>query len=117
MVKKLPANAGDVGLIPGSGRSPGEGNGTYSSTLAWRILWTEEPGGLTVHESYNPLSQTTQQLSSGRHKKAALTPLGEFHLLTWNETMDCFSTTAAKLLTLIDCGDMKLKSPNFLIGL
>ena len=27
VVKKLPADAGDVGLIPGSGRSPGEGNG------------------------------------------------------------------------------------------
>ena len=27
MVKNLPANAGDVGPIPGSGRSPGEGNG------------------------------------------------------------------------------------------
>ena len=27
MVKKLPANAGDVGLIPESGRSPGEGKG------------------------------------------------------------------------------------------
>ena len=27
MVKNLPANAGDLGLIPGSGRSPGEGNG------------------------------------------------------------------------------------------
>ena len=27
VVKKLPANAGDVGLIPGSGRSPGEGSG------------------------------------------------------------------------------------------
>ena len=27
MVKNLPANAGDEGLIPGSGRSPGEGNG------------------------------------------------------------------------------------------
>ena len=27
VVKKLPANAGDVGVIPGSGRSPGEGNG------------------------------------------------------------------------------------------
>ena len=26
MVKNLPANAGDVGLIPGSRRSPGEGN-------------------------------------------------------------------------------------------
>ena len=24
--KESPANAGDVGLIPGSGRSPGEGN-------------------------------------------------------------------------------------------
>ena len=26
VVKNLPANAGDVGLIPGSERSPGEGN-------------------------------------------------------------------------------------------
>ena len=27
VVRNLPANAGDVGLIPGLGRSPGEGNG------------------------------------------------------------------------------------------
>ena len=27
MVKNLPANAGDMGSVPGSGRSPGEGNG------------------------------------------------------------------------------------------
>ena len=27
VIKNLPANAGDVGLIPASGRSPGEGNG------------------------------------------------------------------------------------------
>ena len=27
MVKNPPANAGDMGSIPGSGRSPGEGNG------------------------------------------------------------------------------------------
>ena len=27
MVKNLPANTGDMGLIPGSGRFPGEGNG------------------------------------------------------------------------------------------
>ena len=26
MIKNPPANAGDVGLIPGSGRSPGGGN-------------------------------------------------------------------------------------------
>ena len=49
MVKNLPANAGDIrvlGLISGSGRSPGGGHGTYSSVLAWRVPWTEEPGGL-----------------------------------------------------------------------
>ena len=27
VVKNLPANAGDLGSIPESGRSPGEGNG------------------------------------------------------------------------------------------
>ena len=27
VVKNPPANAGDAGAIPGSGRSPGEGNG------------------------------------------------------------------------------------------
>ena len=32
--------------IPGSGRSPGEGMATYSSTLAWKIPWMEEPGRL-----------------------------------------------------------------------
>ena len=38
-------NTGDPGSIPGSGGSPGEGN-THSSVLAWRIPWTEDPGGL-----------------------------------------------------------------------
>ena len=27
VVKNLPANAGDMGSVPGLGRSPGEGNG------------------------------------------------------------------------------------------
>ena len=42
MVKNPPANAGDLGMIPGLQKSLGEGN----SILAWEILWTEEPGGL-----------------------------------------------------------------------
>ena len=40
MVKSLSVNAGDtgdMGSVPGSGRSPGEGNGTHSSILAWGI--------------------------------------------------------------------------------
>ena len=39
-------SAGDPGSIPQSGRSPGGGNGNKASILAWRILWTEGPGGL-----------------------------------------------------------------------
>ena len=46
MVKNLPANAVDMGSIPGSGRSPGEGNGNHSSILAREIPWKEETGRL-----------------------------------------------------------------------
>ena len=56
VVKKLPASAAnirEVGLILGSGsRSLGqedpleEGMAIYSSSLAWRIPWREEPGRL-----------------------------------------------------------------------
>ena len=48
-VKNMLANAGnigDVGLIPGSESPPENEMATYSSILAWSILWTEEPGGL-----------------------------------------------------------------------
>ena len=38
--------AGDLGLIPGRGRSPGELNGYALQYIAWEIPWTEEPGGL-----------------------------------------------------------------------
>ena len=44
VVRNLSANAGDTGLIPGSGRSLGEENGTQSSVLAWEISWTEKHG-------------------------------------------------------------------------
>ena len=45
-LKNLPANAGDVGSIPESGRSPGEEMATHSSILAWEVPWTEESSGL-----------------------------------------------------------------------
>ena len=46
VVKNSAGNAGNLGSIPGWGRSPGEGNAAHSSILAWRLPWTEEPGGL-----------------------------------------------------------------------
>ena len=42
--KESACSVGDLGLIPGLGRSPGEGKGYPLGILAWRILWTEEPG-------------------------------------------------------------------------
>ena len=39
-------NVGDLGSTTGLGRSPGEGKLTHSSTLAWKIPWTEEHGRL-----------------------------------------------------------------------
>ena len=44
--KESTCSAGDPGLIPGLGRSPGEGHGLHSSILAWRSPWTQEPGEL-----------------------------------------------------------------------
>ena len=49
VVKNLPANARDArneGSIPGSGRSPGVGNGNPLQYCWLEILWAEEPGGL-----------------------------------------------------------------------
>ena len=47
--KEYTCNVGDaeaMSSIPGSGRSLEEGMATHSSILAWRIPWTETPGGL-----------------------------------------------------------------------
>ena len=45
-VKASAHNAGGLGLIPGLGRSPGEGNGNPLQYSCQRIPWTEKPGGL-----------------------------------------------------------------------
>ena len=48
-VKNPPANtrdSKDLGLIPGSRRSPGVGSGNPLHYSCWKIPWTEEPGVL-----------------------------------------------------------------------
>ena len=44
--KESACNAGDGGLIPELGSSPGEGNGNPLHILACRIPWAKEPGRL-----------------------------------------------------------------------
>ena len=46
VVKNPLTSAGDVGSIPGLGKSLKKEMATHSSTLAWRIPWWEEPGRL-----------------------------------------------------------------------
>ena len=60
MVKNPPANEGDVGLILGSGRSPGKSKerATQSSILSQEIPWPEEPDQATVHEVAKELDMT-----------------------------------------------------------
>ena len=61
VVKNLPANTGDVkdiGSIPGSGRSTEEGLESYPIILAWRIPWTEKPGGAQGPQGFKQSAMT-----------------------------------------------------------
>ena len=49
--KESACNAGHPGSIPRLGRSLEKGLATHSSILAWRIPWTDEPGGLQSKRS------------------------------------------------------------------
>ena len=63
MVKNPPVNAGDMDLIPGSGRFLAEGNGTHSSILTWEVPWTEEPGSLQFMGSQKNQTQLNNKFS------------------------------------------------------
>ena len=86
VVKNLPANAGHLGLIPRSGRSPGEGNGNPSHLLlAWEIPWKDEHGRLqsmglprVVHDL---ATKPPPPYMGGRNKK-----------FIWNEIIYSFSS-------------------------
>ena len=51
MVNNLPANVGDLGLIPGLGRFPDGGHGNPLQFVPGESPWTEEPGGLQSRKS------------------------------------------------------------------
>ena len=62
MVKDLPANEGDAGLVLGQEDPLEEGIATHSSILAWTIPWTE---GYSLW-GYKELDMT-QQLNKSKH--------------------------------------------------
>ena len=81
---KETAHAGDMGSIPGSGRSPKGGMATHSSILAWGMLWTEEPGRL--HSPWSHIeSGMTEQLSTHHWGDAFPLP-GSGNFLCWGRS-------------------------------
>ena len=58
VVKNLPANAGDVGLIPGLGRSPGGGNGNPLQYSCLGNPTDREAWRATVHGVAKELDMT-----------------------------------------------------------
>ena len=59
--KASACNVGDPGSTRGLGRSPAKEMATHSSILAWKIPWTEEPGGLQSVE----LQRVRHDLATG----------------------------------------------------
>ena len=57
MIKNLPVNSGDMGLIPGSGRSSGEGNGNplqnscLENPMDREALWATTTGSQRVRHN------------------------------------------------------------------
>ena len=60
VVKNPLANAGDVGLIPGSGRCPGEGNGNPLQHSCWQNFMDRGAWRATVHGVTKELDTTEQ---------------------------------------------------------
>ena len=66
VVKNPAANAGDtgdVGSILGQQGPLEEEMATHSNILAWKIPWTEEPGGL-----YSPRGRKESDMTEHAHK-------------------------------------------------
>ena len=94
----------DLGLIPGSGISPGEGKvATHSSTLAWRIPWMEELGRLqsmglqsrirlsdfTSPSTRGLLSQHGGQRRAGEQTQWEEEPCVQRGRLSWSALASC----------------------------
>ena len=88
MVKNLPANAGDPGLIPGSGRSPAEGNG---NPLQYSCLgnpmdkgaWWATGHGVTERQTRLSDKTNKQTISSGVHQSDSVIHIHIFILFSY----------------------------------
>ena len=69
VLKNPSANAGDVGLTSRLARSPEEEMATHSSILAWKIPWTEDPGGIQSTGSQGDMNEGTEHTHTHTHEE------------------------------------------------
>ena len=102
MIKNMPANAGHVSSIPGSGRVPGKGNGN-----PLQYSCQEKPVGRGTWPGYSP-----QDHKSVRHDLATKQKYAHIHRCIYPYTCMCCAMCCAKLfqscLTLFDLMDCSL---------
>ena len=77
VVKNLLSSAGDLGSISGSGRSPGREMATPSSTLAWEIPRTVEPG------SHSPWGHRESDVFEHAHTHTHTLSLEVLKMFSW----------------------------------
>ena len=73
-------NTGDLGLIPGSGRSPGEWSGNPLQYSCWTIPWMEEPGRLQSMGSQRVGHDWVTSLVQGFSRAVTLYNTEGYHL-------------------------------------
>ena len=98
MIENSPANAGDMGWIPGLGKCPKE-MVTHSSILAWEILWTGyNPGRLQPMGSQKSQPWLTDWTTTTTTNKSWLTMLCLFQVYS---KMNAWHTHAFILFQII----------------
>ena len=91
VVKNPPANAGgtrDAGLIPGSGRSPGGGNGNSRLFSCLESPMKEEPGGLQSMGSQSQTQLSTHTCRDTEEERQAWQGAAGFQLLSLHHWPD-----------------------------
>ena len=75
-----------MGLIPGLGRSPARVMAAYSSILAWKTSWTEEPSELQSRVRHNSSNLSIAQNLMKAYKKLVIkiAELWTYLMLQWS---------------------------------
>ena len=78
MVKNPPANAGDMGSVPGLGRSPGEGNG---NPLQYSCMEHSMKRGTQQATVYGVAKRVGQDLATNQQQQYTLTHLKDVRVV------------------------------------